>query len=244
MTGHLPGVLKISTLFFIHGNAKRGLERLHIAYESAHYTPSYAAEYLATIYIVDQNDDAKALPLIRYLRSRFPASPYFQFLEIEALVRMRDPSALEKAKALAAQIQHDPSFLGRKQLSLWCGLYGEDCFGRPAVQTAQNWFTDAITKGGNSKPTFWLDLLHFYRGVSYDILSERDSAIKDYRYVADGPEFGAINALAQHCLENTCGKDEVIRQLRSMSLEKVGAPQYIAPVKEQDHSRDVIPDEK
>src|SRR5208282_2118233 len=139
-------------------------------------------------------------------------------LEIETLIRLKDPQASAKAKALAAQGQNDPAFLGRKQLSLWCGLYGEQCLTRPGVQIAQDWFSDSIKKESEAKPSFWLDLLHFYRGVTYDLLGQRDSAMEDYQAVITGPDFGAINRMAQHCLENTCDKDEAIRQLKSMSL--------------------------
>jgi hypothetical protein len=222
-TDRLPRVLRLSALLFVRGNAKRGLERLQLAFERSRYTPSYAAQYLASIYTVDQRDDAKALPYLRYLRSRYPSSPYFRLLEASALARLGDPAAFDAARSLAEAARRDPAFFGRKQLSLWCGLYGDRCLSTGGVRAAREWFSKALEREAGRAPTFWSCVLHFYRGVCLDLLGEREGAKADYEAALAGPG-GEAAPLARHCLETACGRDEVLRELKAMSLGSAPAP--------------------
>ena len=225
-TDRLPKFLKLSALLFVRGNAKRGLERLELARERARYTPSYAGEYLASIYLADLNDPRKALPLIDDLISKYPQSLYFRFIDALALAQLKDPAAFEKAKELEAEARKDPAFYGRKQLTLWCGLYGDKCLTKKGIRDADAWLTQALEWRQEFAPSTWSEALHFFRGVARDLQKRREPALEDYRAALVGPP-SPVKALAQHCLDEVCDREEVLAQLKSMSLQPVGEPMHI-----------------
>lgn len=234
----LPGILKLSALLLVRGDARRGIERMRLALEKGRYARSQAAQFLLALHSIDERDDARALEMIRRLRNFYPGSPYYQFLEAATLYRLNDfEGSLREAKDLFARVPEDPAILGRKQLSLWCGLYGEACLSPQGISAAIEWFSRALDSEP-AKPSPWTTLLRFYRGVAHDMLGQRSLAIDEYERVlaraaaAPGrprengrPENGArfISALgmeerARRCLEAACTKEEVLLQLKALAL--------------------------
>ena len=84
---HLTGIAKLGILFGLRGDEKRGLERIQRAVDHAGFARRQAAQMLASIYLIDLHDDARALTLVQGLRKDFPGSAYFIFLE--AMLRHR-----------------------------------------------------------------------------------------------------------------------------------------------------------
>jgi tetratricopeptide (TPR) repeat protein len=163
-TGHLPGVLKLSFLLGIHGDVKRGLERLELAAEKGRYSGRQAAQFLASIYTIDEHDYARALPIVERLRRDFPESAYFEFLELYLRHRLGDwDGSYAAATRLFGRMKSQPRASRQKLLSLICGLTMDKCLEAQVIGPALPWFQRAL-EAASFQPDGWTAFLHICAG--------------------------------------------------------------------------------
>jgi tetratricopeptide (TPR) repeat protein len=212
----------------IHGDEKKGLEMMELAASRGRYGARQAAQLLSTIYITDRRDFAKALPHIQRLRSDFPESPYFEFIEAMLQFKLGHlDESLVMGREIFDRSLSNPIALNRKLLGLTCGLTGDQCLAKADVEQGRVWFTHAIELASDPKPgktvkvteadRQWLSVLHLYRGYASSILDKKDEADRDYRWVLDHPDFSDDHARAQECMGGKCDAKSVIAYLRAMS---------------------------
>ncbi|MBI3550538.1 MAG: hypothetical protein HY078_15985 [Elusimicrobia bacterium] len=229
---HLPGVLKISSFLLVRGDSKRGLQRMQLASAKGKVVASQAAQYLASTYILGERNYAEALKLIRLLRERFPESAYFQFLETMTLFRTGDiDGSYREARGVFLRVAKDPEILGRKQLSLLCGLDGPKCFDPAGLASAIEWLNRAIARAPADGPAGWPTLLRFYRGVVYDLAGQHTQAIADYEQVLADPPLLNVQTWAKSCILNQCDREWVLRTLKELSLSQSPSGPAPAPKK-------------
>jgi tetratricopeptide (TPR) repeat protein len=229
--GHLGGVLRLSFLLGVHGNVKRGLERIQLAAQKGRYGSRQAAQFLSSIYIIDAHDFARALPIIQKLRQDFPESPYFQFLEVYLRYRLGDwDGSYRQASALFDQLKKDPPALKRKLLSLACGLTGYKCLNPGLMKATLPWFEQAIKTSAKPKPDSWETFLRLCRGQTADVAGSRSLAVSDYQWALAQPDVFGLQARAQDCLKNPCGRTRTLEFLREFSSrESLPPPGLVAP---------------
>lgn len=219
----LPGVLKIPALIMIRGDAARGIDRIRQAMERGHISQHQAASFLLSIYL-DAGDDKRALPLLRMLRESFPTSPYFVFREAVLLHRLGDREAsLQDVSSLFERARTERELLGRKQLGLFCGTSGEDCFDAKSMESALAWLDLALAESAKAP---WASMLHAYRGASWDILGRRALASADYHKALALPAFGPSHEYARRCLESPCDRKAVVGILKEAA--RTGEPEPLA----------------
>ncbi|MBI4677313.1 MAG: hypothetical protein HY748_06995 [Elusimicrobia bacterium] len=216
---HLPAVVKPVAIFCgARGNEKRGLERMRLAMEKGRYLSRQAAQYMASVYIIDQQDYARALTLIHGLRADYPESPYFKYLEAVIKFRLGDWSgSLAQVKEIFGLYRSDPERFQRKLLTFVCGLSGPECLGRHDVGLAAKWFHYAVESVKPDDPPEWATIVRLYRGHAADLLRKRKDAEADYRWVLDHADFHDARARARECLKAPCDKRRDLRYLRALS---------------------------
>lgn len=217
------GFLRLgAALTGMRGDEKRGLQRIHLAVEKARYANRQAAQLLANLYITDYHDDARALPVLLELRRMFPGSVYFVFLEARARHRLGDwDGAVALGRKLFAAAEADPASFRRKELTLACGLAGDNCLSRADAERVLSWTEHALESSAKEKaaakrdafPT-WARLL---RAHSLELLDRREDAEKEYQRVLAGPDFDDAHARAKACLAAPCGRDVLLELLRERS---------------------------
>jgi tetratricopeptide (TPR) repeat protein len=223
--GRLGGVLKLSVLLGVKGDVKRGLERIGLAAKKGRYAPRQAAQFLSSIYIIDERDFARALPIIEGLREDFPESPYFHFLEAYLRHRLGDwDGSYREAHSLFEKLKTDPQTMKRKLLSLVCGLTGEKCLDPGLTKSTLPWFEHAIEVSAKDKPGAWETFLRLCRGQAADVAGDRESAAADYRWVLAQPDTLGLRARARECLQSPCGRESTLAYLREFSRETAEAP--------------------
>ena len=216
-------MLKIPALIMIRGDAARGIDRIRQAMERGRISQHQASSFLLSIYL-QAGDDKRALPLLRMLRESFPTSPYFVFREAVILHRLGDREAsLKEMSTLLERAKAEKELVGRKQLSLFCGVAGGDCFDAKSMESALAWLDLALADAG--KPP-WASLLHAYRGASWDILGRRALASADYHKALNLPAFGPAHEHALRCLETPCDRKAVIAMLKAAA--RMGEPGPLA----------------
>lgn len=218
---HLPGILKVSALMTVRGDAERGKARIRQAAENGRLVAQQAAVFLVSL-LLEEGENAQALALLQGLRGDFPRSPYFSFLEVVLRHRLGDEEGSRKeAIALARRSAQDKELLQRKLLSLLCGPTGPKCLDDDGVRGALAWLDGALrAPKDRGEPPHWRTLLYLYRGAAKDILGgQRPSAEGDYRKAMTLPDLAGARQWARHCLLTPCDREEVSRILKEMSLE-------------------------
>jgi tetratricopeptide (TPR) repeat protein len=227
--GHLGGALRLSFLLGVHGDVKRGLERIQLATQKGRYGSRQAAQFLSSIYILDEHDFARALPIIQKLRQDFPESPYFQFLEVYLRHRLGDwDGSYREASSLFERLKKDPAALKRKLLSLVCGLTGDQCLDPALTRGTLPWFEHAVEASEKAKPDAWEIFLRLCRGQTADVAGERDLAVADYRWVLGQPDVFGLQTRARECVQRSCGRIRTLEYLRGFSLGESMPPPGLA----------------
>lgn len=220
--GHLPGVLKLSFLVGIRGDAKRGLERIQLAADKGRYGSRQAVQFLASIYIVDERDYARALPLVQSLRRDFPESPYFQFLELYLRQRLGDwDGSHREAADLFERLRRRPAQFKRKLLSLFCGLSADRCLEPGEIAPVRQWLERAIESDA-SRNGVWPVFLHLCAGQAADIAGDRAAAVAHYERTLAAPDELGLRDRARRCLARPCGRDSALGFLRRLSRDGSG----------------------
>ncbi|MBI5883835.1 MAG: hypothetical protein HZB91_12120 [Elusimicrobia bacterium] len=216
---HLPAMVKtVAMLCGAHGNEKRGLERMRLAMEKGRYLRRQAAQFMASVYIIDQQDYARALTLINGLRADYPDSPYFKYLEAVIKFRLGDwNGSLALVKELGALYRTDPPRFQRKLLTFACSLSGKDCLCRQDMELAHKFFNYAVENLKPDDPKEWASVTRLYRGHAADILGRRKDAESDYRWVLDHPDFHDHHARAAECLARRCTPERDMKYLMILS---------------------------
>ncbi|MBI5245821.1 MAG: hypothetical protein HY923_01470 [Elusimicrobia bacterium] len=229
---HLSGVARIGKLFGMRGDEKRGLERIQRAVDKAGFARRQAAQMLSSIYLIDLQDDQKALIVIQGLRKDFPDSVYFIFLESMLRYRLEDwDGSLALGRELHKRLAADPKAFRPKWLTLVCGLSGPDCLSKSDMERTLVWLDRALEETSKeakpgpkpgAKPDGFRTLLRLLRGQALDTLGRRDEAAKEYQKVEFMPPLGESREIARACLAAPCDRDAVLKRLRAMSKDESG----------------------
>lgn len=242
---HFAGALRIgAALGGVHGDEKRGLEKLQLASERGRFGQRQAAQFLSSIYIVDKRDYAKALPIVERLRRDFPESVYFEFLELGLRFKLgQTDESVAIGRDLFGKIKDDPAAFRRKLLSLFCGIAGDKCLNRDDVTEAAAWLDAAVAAAEKApspkrrrgkkprKPSppdpelQWRSLLRLMRGYARDVLGQTDEASADYQWVLAHPDFSDDQARARECEEESCEARDLLEYLRAQSHGDPWPPQ-------------------
>lgn len=216
---HLSGVAKLGVLLGVRGNEKRGLEEIQTAVEKAKYANRQAAEFLLSIYLLDAHDDGKALPVLLKLRSDFPDSAYYLWLESLVRYRLGDwNSSLLLARQVFAAASAEPAAFRPKWLTLVCGLSGPDCLGRADATASLAWFDHALESVAAEKPSAFRGTLHLFRGQLLESLGRRDEAVAAYKRALGEPDFDFVHARAAACAAAPCPRADALARLKEMSM--------------------------
>lgn len=227
---HLSGVARLGVLFGVRGDERRGLERMRRAMAESRYARRQAAQFLSTIYLLDKRDDASALPLIERLRSDFPDSAYFLFLEALLRQRLGDwEGSLGLGRELHRRVEADPRAFERKWLTLVCGLAGPRCLAPGDLETALAWLERALgaemvlakaPRGKTPPPSSFELHLRLLRAQVLDGLERRGQAEAEYRRLLRLPAFGDSRERAAACLAEPCTRESLLKRLQELSREE------------------------
>jgi len=216
---HFSGIFKLSFLVGVHGDKQRGLDHIQLAMNQGRFARTQAAEFLFSIYISDEHDYPRALPILRDLRKLFPHSPYFQFLEVVLRDRLGDfDGSLVEAHNLFMSIHTDPHGFERKWFSLLCGITEDQCLAQPDLEKASVWLDHALGSTSDStEMQEWRTVLRLFRAYVYDLRGDRAGAMAEYGWVSTHPAWGDSVKRAQECSHTPCTTASMLRYMRTLS---------------------------
>jgi len=210
----LPKIIKaLGRIVAIHGDAKRGIQRLKLAADRGEHT-STAAKLILIELMQDRTtpyyDPEQGLKMIREVRARFPMNPLFQFVEIIYLYEARRPNeaALQAQDFLQGIKEGRRFYEARYAPRGYVGLAAAYCMMRD-FDKAEAALTEAVNimerEGGPNRWGLWALVR---RGQLRDVRRNRPGAFQDYRRALQLPDLWEIRDIAKlHLKQPATEKD-------------------------------------
>ena len=185
--GTLPSVIKIlAKIVAIKGDPDEGVKQLNLSREKAHFTGDSSKLILIEIQNTRGSkyyDPQKSLEYIRQLRAKYPKNPLMHYVEIICLY---ETGHYDEVSAQAEQflklIGKDP-FYKDIYLSRAYTALGTVQMAKGNWQQARELFEQGHAAIQNQEPSRWGVWNELRLGEVYDVLGEREKAVKQYRYV-------------------------------------------------------------
>ncbi len=195
---HLPPLARFfSSLLIASGDSKKGLQELELAAQKGDLLRELAQSELASVYVNFEKQPARALPIARELRKRFPRNYNFSFALANAF---SDLHQLQEAFAIAREIEKDiqagtPPFVPQLQPRL-NQLMGRIFFNEEEYVRASEYLEKTLEDRApyNARVRAWA-LVRL--GMIHDALKEREQAEEYYnRALAEpgGEGFAQVEA--------------------------------------------------
>ncbi len=195
---HLPPLARFfSSLLIASGDSRKGLQELELAAQKGDLLRELAQSELASVYVNFEKQPARALPIARELRKRFPRNYNFSFALANALSELHQfQEAFSIAREIEKGIQaHTPPFVPQLQPRL-DQLMGRIFFNEGEYTKASEYLEKALKDKApyNARVRAWA-LVRV--GMIHDALKEREQAEEYYnRALAEpgGEGFAQVEA--------------------------------------------------
>lgn len=203
--GTLPSVIKIlAKIVAIKGNPDEGVKQLNLSREKAMFTADSSKLILIEIQNVRGSkyyNPQKSLEYIRQLRAKYPKNPLMHYVEIICLYETGHlDEVTQQANQFLQLIGQDP-FYKDIYISRAYTALGTAAMARGDLQGARVLFEQgraALKDQAVSRWGLWNELR---LGQVYDLLGERDLAVKQYKYVLSFKDKWGFDDLAKSLLK-------------------------------------------
>jgi tetratricopeptide (TPR) repeat protein len=201
---HLPPLARFfSSLLIASGDSKKGLQELELAAQKGDLLKELAQSELASVYVNFERQPARALPIARELRKRFPRNYNFSIGLANALSELHQ---FQEAFAIAREIEKGiqagtPPFVPQLQPRL-NQLMGRIFFNEGEYAKASEYLERTLTDRApyNARVRAWA-LVRL--GMIHDALKEREQAEECYsRALAEPGGEGFAQVEARKYLDN------------------------------------------
>lgn len=203
--GTLPSVIKIlAKIVAIKGNPDEGVKQLNLSREKAMFTADSSKLILIEIQNVRGSkyyNPQKSLEYIRQLRAKYPKNPLMHYVEIICLYETGHlDEVTQQANQFLQLIGQDPFYKDIYIPRAYTAL-GTAAMARGDLQGARVLFEQgraALKDQAVSRWGLWNELR---LGQVYDLLGERDLAVKQYKYVLSFKDKWGFDDLAKSLLK-------------------------------------------
>ncbi|WP_428073385.1 hypothetical protein [Candidatus Avelusimicrobium aviculae] len=203
--GTLPSVIKIlAKIVAIKGNPDEGVKQLNLSREKAMFTADSSKLILIEIQNVRGSkyyNPQKSLEYIRQLRAKYPKNPLMHYVEIICLYETGNlDEVTRQANQFLELIGKDP-FYKDIYISRAYTALGTAAMARGDILGARAVFEQgklALKDQAVSRWGLWNELR---LGQVYDLLGERDLAVKQYKYVLSFKDKWGFDDLAKSLLK-------------------------------------------
>ena len=203
--GTLPCVIKaLAKIVAIKGNPEKGVKFLNTARNHAHFT----ADSAKLILIEVQNTRGskfyapeKSLELIRQLRAKFPKNPLMHYVEIICLYETKNYEEVNTQANLFLQLIGHDKFYKDIYIPRAYTALGTTQMAQGNFEKAKELFEEGKQKTQTQEPSRWGVWNELRLGQVYDLLGQRDQAIKQYKYVLSFKDKWGFDETAKNLLK-------------------------------------------
>lgn len=185
--GTLPSVIKIlAKIVAIKGNPDEGVKQLNLAREKATFTGDSAKLILIEVQNTRGSkfyNPAKSLEFIRQLRAKYSNNPLMRYVEVICLYETGQydevtAGANEFLRLIGTDPFYKDIYIARAYTALGTAQMAQGDF-----QAAKTLFEKGRAATSHQEPSRWGVWNELRLGQVYDLLGEREKAIKQYKYV-------------------------------------------------------------
>jgi hypothetical protein len=192
-------VVRPAMWFLPDGDRELGIRQLEQVATQGLYARAEAAYFLAQIYRIFENDDARALPYLEELYRRYPRNALFHRYLARTLAAAGDGqrSALLYAQVASYADEGRTGYHDRAQLE---ALYyqGKRSFYLNDIAAAETFLLQADKLGQSiESDRGYTALANLLLGMCYDLRGERDQALERYAHVRQLPDAKGSRDLAK-----------------------------------------------
>lgn len=186
--GTLPAVIKVlAKIVAIKGDPDKGVSQLNTAREKATFTADSSKLLLIEVQNNRRNtkyyNPHKSLQYIRELRAKYPKNPLMHYVEVICLFETKHYEAVtEQANRFLELIGKDPFYKDIYIARAYTAL-GTSQMAQGNLEAARELFEQGHKALQNQEPSRWGVWNEFRLGQVYDLLGEREKALKQYKYV-------------------------------------------------------------
>lgn len=186
--GTLPAVIKVlAKIVAIKGDPDKGVSQLNTAREKATFTADSSKLLLIEVQNNRRNtkyyNPHKSLQYIRELRAKYPKNPLMHYVEVICLFETKHYEAVtEQANRFLELIGQDPFYKDIYIARAYTAL-GTSQMAQGNLEAARALFEQGHKALQNQEPSRWGVWNEFRLGQVYDLLGERNKALKQYKYV-------------------------------------------------------------
>lgn len=204
--GTLPSVIKVlAKIVAIKGNPEEGVKQLNLAREKAMFT----ADSAKLILIEVQNtrggkfyNPQKSLEYIRQLHAKFPNNPLMHYVEVICLYETGHyDEVTAQAQYFLEQIGQNPFYKDIYIARAYTAL-GTTQMAQKNWEQARAIFEQGRAALQGQEPSRWGVWNELRLGQVYDVLGQREKAVKQYQYVLSFKDKWGFDELAKTLVKN------------------------------------------
>lgn len=204
--GTLPAVIKVlAKIVAIKGDPDEGVRQLNMARQKAMFTSDSAKLILIEVQNTRGSkfyNPQKSLEFIRQLRAKYPTNPLMHYVEVICLYETGHyDDVTAQAQYFLDQIGHS-QFYKDIYISRAYTALGTTQMAKGNFQAARELFEQGKQAVKNQAPSRWGVWNELRLGQVYDILGEREKAIKQYKYVLSFKDKWGFDERAKNLLKN------------------------------------------
>lgn len=204
-TGTLPNVIKVlARLVAIKGNPDEGVRQLNLARQKALFTSDSAKLILIEVQNTRGSkfyNPQKSLEFIRQLRAKFPTNPLMHYVEVICLYETGHYDEVSaQAQYFLDQIGNSP-FYKDIYISRAYTALGTTQMAKGNFEAARDFFEKGQRAVAGQAPSRWGVWNELRLGQVYDVLGEREKALKQYQYVLSFKDKWGFDNLAKTLLK-------------------------------------------
>lgn len=203
--GTLPSVIKVlAKIVAIKGNPEEGVAQLNLAREKAVFTSDSAKLILIEVQNTRGSkyyDPQQSLAFIRQLRAKYPNNPLMHYVEVICLYETGQYEEVAKqAQFFLDQIGKNPFYKEIYIARAYTAL-GTTQMAQGHWERAKQIFEQGEKAVQQQEPSRWGVWNALRLGQVYDVLGEREKAVKQYKYVLSFKDKWGFDELAKTFLK-------------------------------------------
>ena len=185
--GTLPSVIKVlAAIVAIKGDPDKGVEQLNLSREKATFTSDSSKLILIEVQNTRNSKyyaPKKSLEYIRQLRAKYPDNPLMHYVELICLFETGDYEAVQQGGYEFLNLIGKDPFYKDIYISRAYTAIGTAYMAQGRWQQAQEAFEEGQKALAEQEPSRWGVWNEYRLGQVYDVLGQREKAVKQYNKV-------------------------------------------------------------
>ena len=213
--GTLPAVVKVLAKLVASGNAQKGLDYLNLIKDKGKFSADTAKLLLVEISIHNEDyyNPQLAAKLIKEVRQKYPQNPLFEFVSIIADYENKNyDKVISSSEEFLSKIGKEP-FYKEIYIARTYSAIGTAYMAQGLWEKAAQTFENSIKATASQEMSRWQMNNLLRLAEVYDILGQRQTAVKIYKDIKNAKESWGIDEVASIYIKKPFTADDKIGHL-------------------------------